>query len=178
MFSGPKKCSFIFLVLFLAFCLMRLLWVYNPHPEAPLLKPKVPQTSPYGLIPHGSCIASATNQNTDVIWEFDLIISFSHNVNLFRLSFGHFWPPTVPQTGPKVPIWTLTSKSIIWVWNQPKNGLLLLMLFFFIAYLSWWFLAIFSLWGPFGGLLGPCHGLLCPTGIHMELGPQVCHFRW
>ena len=47
---------------------------------------------------------------------------------------------------------------------------------FFIFYLSWSFLAIFSLWGPFGGLLGPCYGLLCPTGLHMKLGPQVCHF--
>ena len=24
--------------------------------------------------------------------------------------------------------------------------------------------------------MGPCYGLLCPTGPHMELGPQVC--KW
>ena len=49
--------------------------------------------------------------------------------------------------------------------------------FYFLSKLSWSILAIFSLWRPSGGLLGPCYGLLCPTGLHMELGPQVCHFR-
>ena len=44
-----------------------------------------------------------------------------------------------------------------------------------------YFMVIFSHFGLWGGLLeafmGPCYGLLCPTGPHMELGPQVCHFR-
>ena len=41
------------------------------------------------------------------------------------------------------------------------------------------FMVTFSLFKPLGGLLkafmGPCCGLLCPTGPHMELSPQVCH---
>ena len=49
--------------------------------------------------------------------------------------------------------------------------------FFYFFY----FVVIFSHFGLWGGLseafMGPCYGLLCPTGPHMELGSQVCHFR-
>ena len=65
-----KKWSFIIIVLFLAFCALKsrflsLSWGFNP-----LLRPKVPPRSPYGLIPLSSCIASATNHNTDIDCEF------------------------------------------------------------------------------------------------------------
>ena len=43
------------------------------------------------------------------------------------------------------------------------------------------FMVIFSRFQPLRGLLeavmGPCYGLLCPTGPHTELDPQVCHLR-
>ena len=145
---------------------LRMLWVPNP-----LLKPNLPQTSPYGPLPQGSCIASATNQNTDIICEFSLIFSFSHAVILFWLNFGHFWPPTVSDLNLKVYYLCVESarKTDFYYWCR---------LFLFIFYLSLSFLGIFSLCGPYGGVMGPCYGLLCPTGIHMELGPQVCHFRW
>ena len=73
---------------------------------------------------------------------------FSHIVSIFGAIFGHFWPPTVPQTGPKVPIWTLTPKYITWVWNQPKSGPWLLILFSFSIFSPLRsFSAILGLWG-------------------------------
>ena len=109
-----------------------------------------------------------------------LIIFTFFEWSSIRVISGHFWPPTVAPTGPKVPIWTLTPKSIIWVLNRPKYGPWLLILFIFSYFFFMVIFSHFGLWG--GGLLeafmGPCYGLLCPTGPHMELGPQVCHFRW
>ena len=68
---------------------------------------------------------------------------------------AQFWSFLTPHCV----IWTLTSKSITLVWNQPENGLLLLRPFIFlIFYLSWSFLAFFSLWAfwrRYGPLLWP-----------------------
>ena len=50
-----------------------------------------------------------------------------------------------------VPIWTLTPKSITWLWNQPKNGPWLLILLCFFDFFT--FMVIFSHFGPLGGPL-------------------------
>ena len=97
---GPQLCHFRWsvgkkiIVLFLAFCALKsrflsLLWGFNP-----LLRPKVPPRSPYGLIPLSSCIASATNHNIDIDCEFgSFFVSFSH-CNFF---WGHFCPFLTPH---------------------------------------------------------------------------------
>ena len=138
------------MVLFLAFFasksyLLSLLWGYNPF-----LRPKLPQTPPYGLIPLSSCIALATNKKKI---SFVNLVSFFHFITLYGLSCDHFWPPMVPKTWPMVPLRISTQKCIIWMCNQPKNGPLFLILFIF--YILWSFLAIWVSVGPFVGLFGP-----------------------
>ena len=55
----------------------------------PLLRVKVPPRSPYGLKPLISCIASPTNQRTDLFCEFG---SFFFSFSPFSNLFGHvFW---------------------------------------------------------------------------------------
>ncbi len=56
----------------------------------PLLRPKVPPWSPYGLIPPSLCIPTAANQNTDFVCEFGSFFSISQIVMLLGLIFGHF----------------------------------------------------------------------------------------
>ena len=115
-----------------------------------LLGLKVPPWFPYGLIPIILCIPTATNQNTDFVCEFGSFFSFSQIVMLLGLIFGHFWPPTVPQTRPRVPIWTLTPESNPWPWNQPKNWpSLLIDMFFRFFYFFCRFLRVFwGFWPP------------------------------
>ena len=82
--------------------------------------------------------------------EFDSFYFIFSHCKYFLVHFGHFWPPTVPHTGPMVPIWNITPKYITWVWNPPKSGPWLLILFsisIFPPLQS--FLAIFNLWGAF-----------------------------
>ena len=57
----------------------------------PLLRVQVLPRSPYGLIPLVSCIASPTNQRTDLFCEFGSFFLFSP---FFLGTFsGYFWPP-------------------------------------------------------------------------------------
>ena len=107
--SGQKKSSFIMIVLFLEFCasksrFLSLLWGFNP-----LLRLKVPQSSPYGLIPLTKCIAAAFNQNKDLFFKFgSLFFIFSH--------FKYFWVNSMPflasYCASHWPHWTITPKYI------------------------------------------------------------------
>ena len=141
---GKKKSSFIMIVLFLEFCasksrFLSLLWGFNP-----LLRLKVPQSSPYGLIPLTQCIASASNQNTDLACKFgSLFFIFSH--------FKYFWVNSMPflasYCASHWPHWTITPKYITWVWNQPKHGPWFLILFSVSIFSSLWgFITILGLW--------------------------------
>ena len=82
MIRGQRKCSFKIIV---PSRFLRFFEVF-----VPLLRPKVPPWSPYGLIPLSLGVSSATNQNTDVVGEFDSFSSFSQIVMLLWLIFGHF----------------------------------------------------------------------------------------
>ena len=63
----------------------------------PLLRPKVPPWSPYGLIPLRLCIPKATNQNTEFVCEFGSFFFIFSNCNA---SGAHFWPFLTPPLYP------------------------------------------------------------------------------
>ena len=103
-------------------------------------------------------------------------ISYSHIVSIF----GPFWPFLTPYCashwahGPHTEhnpeVYYLSVESA-------KKWTLIIDSVQYFDFSS--FAVIFSHFQPLGGLLeafmGPCYGLLSPTGPHMELGPQMCN---
>ena len=57
-----------------------------------------------------------------------------------------------------------------WIWSFFK------ILFSYSHFEPFWPLGV-TFGGSYGPLWAPFYGLLCCTGPHMELGPQMCHFR-
>ena len=73
----------------------------------PLLRLKVPPWSPYGLVPLISCIASPTNQATDLICKFgSFCFIFSYTYFFWAPFFGNFWPPQCLYVCPRSPYGT------------------------------------------------------------------------
>ena len=153
MISGQKKCSFLIIVLFLAFCALKsrfqsLLWGFNP-----LLRPKVPPRSPNGLIPLSSCITSATNRNTDIVCEFgSFFFIFSH----CKYFWGHFWPFLTPHCASnwaQGPHMDLNPEVYYLSVESAKQWTLIIDSVQFFDFFS--FKVIFSHFGPLGGSLGP-----------------------
>ena len=98
--------------------------------------------------------------------------------------FSEFPPtPQCPKMGPKSPHATYLQSVLYKCGISQKTDLgqwSLNLVIFLIFFLLHSFLTILASGGYFWRLLwapkAPFYGLLCCTGPHMELGPQVCHF--
>ena len=102
-------CSFISLKIFMFFAYF--------GGVKPTLWPKVPQTSPYGLVHLNLCFGPRFSPKMDLICKFG---SLFFNFSLcrffwanFRWFFGGFGPPHVTPNFQMVPIWTPTPSFIV-----------------------------------------------------------------
>ena len=99
--------------------------------------------------------------------------------------FSEFPPtPQCPKMGPKSPHAPYLQSVLYKCGISQKTDLgqwSLNLVIFLIFFLLHSFLTILASGGYFWRLLwapkAPFYGLLCCTGPHMELGPQVCHFK-
>ena len=73
---------------------LRLLWGFNP-----LLRPKVPHSYPYGLIPLSLCITLANNQNTDIDVNLVHFFLFFYFFIFFFIFLGLFLASFDPYSG-------------------------------------------------------------------------------
>ena len=118
---------------------------------------KYPQGTP-GLIPPVYVFSRQLTKIQILFVNFVHFCSFPYIIIFFGSFLAIFEPHTVPHTGPRVPIWTLTPKSITWLLIQPKNGPWLLNLLWFFNFFT--FMAIFS---HFFTSEGPLEGPLRAT---------------
>ena len=132
----------------------------------PLLRVQVPLRSPYGLKPLISCIASPTNQRTDLFCEFgSFFFSFSPFSNLFGHVFWLFLTPLYAYMCVKGLHLDLNSEFYHLSLESEKKRTLIIDYFNFFNFFSnmWWFLLI---WGP---VLAPSWGSKYPQGPRVEL---------